>query len=321
MEKIYLAPMEGITSYIFRNAHHKYFGGIDKYFTPFLAPNQAHAFMPREKRDVLPAHNEGVPVVPQILTNRAEHFIKTAKELKNMGYQEINLNLGCPSGTVVSKNRGSGFLRDLEGLDAFLDEIFEKLDIKISIKTRLGIEDPEEFLPILEIYDQFPLEELIIHPRVQKDFYKYQPRMEMFALAQTQSKHPLCYNGNLFSVAGYQKWQEEWDEVEAIMLGRGAIANPALPIRIKGGKDLTKEDFLKFHDEICSGYQTWMNGDRNVLFKMKELWFYFGSLFPDGKKQLKKIKKSQNLRDYEAAVAALCQQCQMDTERGFLPGV
>ncbi|OLR63334.1 diguanylate cyclase [Anaerostipes sp. 992a] len=319
--KIYLAPMEGITSYIFRNAHHKYFGGIDKYFTPFLAPNQAHAFMPREKRDVLPEHNEGLYVVPQILTNQAEHFMKAAKELKEMGYEEVNLNLGCPSGTVTAKRRGAGFLSDLEGLDDFLDQIFMELDMKISVKTRLGVEDPEEFYQLLEIYNQFPMEELIIHPRVQKDFYKNQPRMEYFSMAVEESKNPVCYNGNIFSREGYIEWKQQCPKVDLIMIGRGAIANPALSNAIRGESNLSKEDFLHFHDEVCQGYTTWMNGDRNVLFKMKELWYYFGCLFPDGKKQLKKIKKCQNLKAYDAAVKELVDGCQMQPERGFLSAV
>ncbi|MEE1312904.1 MAG: tRNA-dihydrouridine synthase family protein [Lachnospiraceae bacterium] len=319
--KIYFAPMEGITSYVFRNAHHKYFGGVDKYFTPFVTPSQAHCFMKREKRDVLPENNEGVPVIPQILTNQAGHFIKTAKELKSMGYEEVNLNLGCPSGTVVAKKRGAGFLADLENLESFLDEIFTKLDIKISVKTRLGIEDPEEFYDILELYNQFPMEELIIHSRIQKDFYKYDPRMEMFDVAVKESKNPLCYNGNLFSVNGYKEWKKKFPNVPCIMLGRGAIANPALPLAIKGKNNLSKEDFLKFHDEVCQQYEGWMQGDKNVLFKMKELWFYYGSLFPEGKKYLKKIKKSQNLKDYHEIVYQLVKQCEMNADRGFLSAV
>lgn len=315
--KVYFAPMEGITSYIFRNAHHKYFGGVDKYFTPFIAPNQAHCFTSREMRDILPEHNEGLCIVPQILTSKAEHLIRTARELKEMGYEEININLGCPSGTVVAKKRGAGFLSVPDLLDEYLDEIFQTLDMKVSIKTRLGIEDPEEFQELLEIYNQYPMEELIVHPRVQKDFYKGLPRMESFALAMKESKNKLCYNGNLFNQKQYEQWKEAYPAIDAVMIGRGAIANPQLPMYMLEGKRLKKDEFLAFHEEICHGYEEWMNGDRNVLFKMKELWFYFGTIFPDGKKYLKKIKKSQKVKDYMAAVEELVKNCELDERIGF----
>ena len=181
--KLYLAPLEGITGWIFRRALHECFGGFDKYFVPFIRPNQMGHFSAREKKDILPDHNEGMYTVPQILTNRPEDFIRTAAKLKEYGYGEINLNLGCPSKTVVTKGRGAGFLAYPDRLDDFLYEVFQKCDIRISVKTRLGMEEPEEFGPILEIYNKYPLEELIIHPRVQKDFYKNTPNMEAFAEA------------------------------------------------------------------------------------------------------------------------------------------
>lgn len=309
--KIYFAPMEGITSYIFRNAHHKYFGGVDKYFTPFLAPNQAHCFMPREKRDILPEHNEGILVVPQILTNQAEHFIKTARALKEYGYEEVNLNLGCPSGTVTAKKRGSGFLSDPDALDEFLDRIFAEVDMRISVKTRIGVSEPEEFETLLEIYNEYPMEELIVHPRLQKDFYQGLPRMKWFDRAAEQSSHKLCYNGNIFSLADYQRWKMNYPDIPSVMLGRGAVSDPSLPLQICGEQRMEKDTFLAFHQEICDGYQTWQCGDKNVLFKMKELWFYFGMLFPDGKRYLKKIKKSQKLKDYFDQVIMLVEQCEM----------
>lgn len=321
--KLYFAPMEGITSYIFRNAHQTYFGGIDKYFTPFIAPNQAHCFSSREKRDILPEHNEGISVVPQILTNQAEHFIKTARELKHMGYKEVNLNLGCPSGTVTAKKRGAGFLSELEQLDCFLDRIFTDLDMKISIKTRLGVNHPEEFEALLEIYNDYPLEELIIHPRIQKDFYKGLPRDDWYQLAVRESKNTLCYNGNIFSTYQYQKWKQKFPDTKLLMLGRGAIANPALPLAIQNADKansigrLDIDTFLSFHQEICDGYLQWQNGEKNVLFKMKELWFYFGSLYPDANKLLKKIKKAQKLKDYYVAVDELVRTYTPEDEMGF----
>ena len=160
--KYYLAPMEGITGFIYRNSYEKFFGGIDKYFAPFVVPNSSKSLKTKELRDVLPENNKGINLVPQILTNDSEGFILTAKKLKDLGYNEINLNLGCPSGTVVGKKRGSGFLVHKEELDKFLEEIFKIDDIKISIKTRLGMDKPEEFYELIKIYNKYPMEELII---------------------------------------------------------------------------------------------------------------------------------------------------------------
>jgi len=143
--KFYFAPMEGLTGYVYRNAHHDYFDKVDKYFSPFIFANQSKGFTSRELNDILPVNNQGIVLIPQLLTNHAADFIHTAKKLKQLGYNEINLNLGCPSGTVVSKNRGSGFLYHKEDLDAFLDKIFTQSVTKISIKTRIGKNDPEEF--------------------------------------------------------------------------------------------------------------------------------------------------------------------------------
>ena len=172
---LYLAPLEGITGHIYRNALHQCFDGFDKYFIPFISPNQKGHFSTREKKDVMPEHNQGMYAVPQILTNNVEDFLCTAKKLGDYGYKEVNLNLGCPSRTGVTKGRGAGFLDEPQKLDRFLDKVFEECNLEISIKTRIGMEDPEEFETILPIYNKYPLKELIIHPRVQKEFYKNTP--------------------------------------------------------------------------------------------------------------------------------------------------
>lgn len=192
----YLAPMEGITTYIYRNAYAKYFGHIDKYFTPFIASKKMNT---REVRDILPENNEGIEVVPQILTNRVDDFLAIAEKIASYGYQTVNLNLGCPSGTVTAKKRGAGFLSVPDELDAFLYEIYEKCPLRISIKTRLGIYDLEEWEDLLDIYAKYPIDELIIHTRLQKEFYAGKTHPEAYALAQSR----LCNNAkaNLPSAA------------------------------------------------------------------------------------------------------------------------
>ena len=307
--KYYLAPLEGITGYIFRNTLREIFGDVDKCFTPFIAPNENRPMNTRERTDVLPEHNEGIFLVPQILTNRADHFLTTAKEIADMGYEEINLNLGCPSGTVVAKKRGAGFLSEPEKLEAFLEEIYDKSPVKISIKTRLGIYEPEEFYEILEIYERFPVSELIIHPRVQKDFYKNNPRMEVFRQAAERSRLPVCYNGDLCSVSDIEEFRKDFPDMDCVMIGRGALRNPAIfrMLREKGVPDA--EELRRFHDLLVERYYERMSDDRNVLFKMKELWSYLIYSFEDAEKYGKKIRKAQKLEDYREAVRRLFAEC------------
>lgn len=303
--KYYLAPMEGITGYIYRNSYNKYFNNIDKFFTPFITPNTSKSFKTKELRDLLPENNEGLNVVPQILTNDSEGFISTAKKLKELGYNEINLNLGCPSGTVVSKYRGSGFLAKREELDKFLDEIFKMDDMKISIKTRIGKDKPEEFYELINIYNKYPLEELIIHPRTREDFYGNKPNLEIFKDALSLSKSSVCYNGDIFTVKDYNNFIDCFPSVEKIMIGRGILANPGLLDDIKESKSLDKEKLKEFHNEIFMNYRKVFNEDKNAIYRMKELWGYMIYIFSDDKKYIKKIKKAQRLEDYNEAVLSL----------------
>lgn len=303
--KFYFAPLEGISGYIYRNAYHTYFGQIDKYFIPFIMPNQFGHLSSREKNDILPEHNEGMFAVPQILTNSADDFIRTAAKLQKFGYQEVNLNLGCPSKTVVTKGRGSGFLAFPDKLDHFLDEIFEKTKMKISIKTRIGLESPEEFGRLLEIYNQYPLEELIIHPRLQTDMYKNTPNWEIFADALEKCKSSVCYNGDIFTVEDYKRFTEHFPEVSCVMMGRGILSNPGLVCQIRQKTPLEKETLKAFHDKVYGDYQKVLSGDKTILFKMKELWFYMAPVFTNHEKYVKKIRKSEKLAVYEKAVEAL----------------
>ena len=303
--KFYFAPMEGITGYVYRNAHHRYFPGIDKYFSPFIQPNQNQTFHSREINDILPEHNQNVPLVPQILTNHADYFVNTADKLKQMGYQEVNLNLGCPSKTVVSKRKGSGFLGDTIRLKQFLEEIFSRLDMEISIKTRIGLHEPEEFYELMEIYHSFPLKELIIHPRTQKDFYKNIPHMDVFEKALGTGRHKICYNGDLTSEEDVRNLSEQFPEVESIMIGRGVLADPAIARKIKGGDGADKAEMRHFHDMLYEAYCEEMSGERTVLYKMKELWFYLASSFTNSRPYAKKIKKEEKCAVYEKIIEEL----------------
>ena len=301
---LYFAPLEGIGGYIYRNAQADYFEKADKYFSPFLAPNQNRSISPKEYKDIAPEHNEGIYLVPQIMANNAEVFLKAVQELEQLGYKEINLNLGCPSRTVVTKYRGAGFLAKPDALEQFLEEVYSKLNIRLSLKTRLGMEDEEEFEHLLDIYNKFPVSELIIHPRVQTDYYKNTPRMESFLNALEKSKNPVVYNGDIFNKEKYQQVMKQMD-VSGVMLGRGVLANPALFGEIRGTEKLSKERLWEFHERLLADYTQEMSGERNVLFKMKELWFYLEWSFTNTEKYEKKIRKAQHLSDYRLVVKQL----------------
>ena len=316
---LYFAPMEGITGYIYRRAYHSCFHPMDMYFTPFIAPKQDKTLNSREKNDILPEHNQGMQVVPQILTNRAEDFIRTAEKIREFGYQEVNLNLGCPSGTVVSKKKGAGFLGEPEALDRFLEEIFRRLDMDISIKTRLGIEDGEEFYRLLDIYNKYPLHELVIHPRVQADYYKNSPDWKVFRDALQISRNRVVYNGDIFSVGDYERFTSSFPEAGAVMLGRGVLANPGLPGLLCGGRQPSVQEIKQFLDRLVSDYREVLSGERDVLFRMKELWYYMGFLFTNPEKYVKKIKKAQRLCDYEEAVRALFREQELAEGGAFRP--
>lgn len=312
--KKYIAPLEGITGFVYRNALEKYYGEkIDKYFAPFIVPRPKKGMQNSERRDLLPENNQTLELVPQILTNQADAFCSLAHRIHaEFGYNEINLNLGCPSGTVVSGGKGAGFLAKTEELNRFLENIFKQAEVKISIKTRLGILDEDEFDRVLAIYNQYPISELIIHPRVQKDMYRKAVHMEAFCRALENCKMPVCYNGDIYTAADYQeklsKIQEVLDgeeKVIAVMYGRGIIGNPSLVQQIEGGKMTDKKTLQQFHDTILNGYEKIMDSDNATLFRMKELWMYMHHLFQAPEKPMKMIKKSQNLSTYHLAVAEL----------------
>ncbi len=302
--KIYFAPLEGVTTYIFRNAYHAIYGHIDKYYAPFISPADNCPMTPRERKDITPENNKGIHLVPQILTCRSDHFIEAAKELQKMGYSEVNLNLGCPSGTVCAKGKGSGFLQDRSALSKFLDDVYsysESENMKISIKTRLGYQVPEEFYDLLEIFNAFPVSELIVHPRIRTKFYKGEPRKEYFAYALEHAKCPLVYNGNIFSCKDYEDYSAAFDcDLDPVMTGRGLVSDPSLADKLKGFTSET--DFAKLkklHDTIYHEYQKVLSPDINVLYKMRELWTYWQVLFDGQERDIRHLLKAKKYAEYE----------------------
>lgn len=307
--KIYLAPMEGLTGYVFRQTLAEHFGGVDKYFTPFITPAAKGSLGHKILQDILPQNNPGQVLVPQILTDNAEGFIEMCNRLSTFGYSHFNLNLGCPSGTVVAKGRGAGFLAYPEQLNRFLEDIF-KTDYKISIKTRLGMTDPQQFNRLLAIYNQYPLEELIIHPRTRADMYKNPVNREMYAYAVANTGHSLCYNGDIFDLQCLEQLKP-FIGSSNIMLGRGLVINPMLALETKQGKCRSSSKIQAFYKELLYRYSLVMPGQVPLLHKMKEALTYALMAYEPEPKVAKAIKKAKTREELALAMDALFTNCKL----------
>ena len=320
--KLYTAPLEGVTGFAWRKAHSEIFGCADKYFSPFLSPTEHHSFTTRELRDITQGEKN---LVPQILASKADHFVWATEYVMELGYSEVNLNLGCPSGTVVSKGKGSGMLRDTEALDRFLDEIFERLGgrlcgepggnlgeepggnlgeahdgLKISVKTRTGLNDSSNWPAILDVFNKYPISELIIHPRAKTEMYKGKANRELFLDTMKKTELPLVYNGDVATPD-----DEALSFGCPVMVGRGLIRRPALFREIRGGKSASRSELASFHDLVLEYYQIYISGDSQILHKMKEFWHYFEDNFDAPDSLLKKIYKSKSLSEYKMAVSSV----------------
>lgn len=295
------APLEGLTDYIYRRVHHKYFPGVDRYYTPFLSPTVHRHLTPKETREIPPADTLEFPVVPQLLTKVSEDFLWMARTCQELGYNEVNLNLGCPSGTVTAKGKGAGMLKDLDALDAFLEDIFHNATIPISIKTRIGFDSPKEFDAILNIYNRYPVKELIIHPRVRSAFYNGDVDMEAFSHAVGTSRIPLCYNGNLCSTDQIKTFSSQFPQIDAVMLGRGLIGDPGM--LTPGGT--TPETLAQFHEELLESYIAAFGGSRNAMFRLKEHWRHLLCKFEESERLGKQLRKTTDLNEYKSITSQI----------------
>lgn len=297
----YFAPLEGLTDSIYRRLHHEYFPGLDRYYTPFFSPTIHRFLTPREQRELPKADSVNFKVVPQLLTKNAEDFLWMAQVALDLGYEEVNLNLGCPSGTVVSKGKGSGMLSNPDGLDAFLDKVYYEAKIPVSIKTRVGVNSPEEFPRLMEIFNRYPVKELTIHPRIRKDFYEDGIREEAFRYALESSRNPICFNGNLCSVKQIADFHEQYPQVEAVMIGRGLIGDPGMLVP-RGSKADTME---RFYNALLEEYLVAFGGSRNAMFRLKENWRYLLCRFEGSEKLGKRLRKTTDLAEYKSITSEI----------------
>lgn len=292
----YFAPLEGLTDSIYRRLHHKYFPGVDRYYTPFFSPTVHRNLTPREERELPPADSLNVQVIPQLLTKNPEDFLWMSKVCLDRGYSEVNLNLGCPSGTVVSKGKGSGMLADPEGLQRFLESVFKSAPLPVSVKTRIGLNNPEECPHLLDLFNQFPISELTVHPRVRKDFYDKPIRWDWFRYCLENSKNRICYNGDLCTLEALEAFHGQFPQVYSVMIGRGLIGDPGM--LTPGGT--TSSTLEAFYDALLEEYLIAFGGSRNAMFRLKENWRYLLCRFDDVEKLGKQLRKTTDLSEYKA---------------------
>mgnify|MGYP004697837563 FL=1 len=301
----YVAPMEGLTDRVWRQAHQKWFGWAGapaKYYAPFLSPPENRVLIKKKMAELAPEANPGAPVVPQLLAKDGALAAWMVGQLRQLGYTEVNLNFGCPSGTVTAKGKGSGMLRDLDKLDAFLAALFAEAEGPLTVKTRLGVEKPEEFAAVLEVYNRYPIAELTIHPRVMRQQYRGIADREAFAKALPECRMPVCYNGDLTTVEQLQALEADFPTVQSLMVGRGIIADPALFRQALGGPAATKEELRGYLDDLYQGYTALFGSAGCAISRMKGHWFYLIHRFEGSERLEKQLRKLREPWEYETVV-------------------
>lgn len=304
--KIYQAPLQGFTDFSFRNVYSEVFGEIDKYFIPYLSFSKGREVKRSQLREVLPENNMVLPVIPQVLFSDQAELFDLITILTDYGYEEINLNLGCPYPMATNKGRGASWLEKPDALNDIFKQLFSKgFPAKFSVKMRAGMTNDQDAKAIFEILNQFPLEEIIFHPRTANQMYTGKANPLLFAEALSLVKKPLVYNGDLFSEADLQELKTLLPEQKIWMIGRGLLINPTLALQLKGevweSKELRKK-MKEFHDQLLEAYSVRLQGDSHILMKMNQFWSYFSESFENPHKAMKLVKKAGSLLKYNAAV-------------------
>ena len=300
------SPLQGFTDFRFRNAFHRYFGGIDTFYSPYIKLNGKLVIKGSYERDILPENNTTLEVIPQIITNDAEEFLFVANYVQQLGYKELNWNLGCPYPMVAKCGMGSGLISNTSQIEHILKRVHNETDIIVSMKMRMGYENPTEILDVFPILEQYPIKNIAIHARIGKQLYKGGVDLDSFQKCLDTSKQKIYYNGDITSVEKFRMMQERFPSIDHWMIGRGLIADPFLPSMIKNNTtEYPKnklEIFEAFHDTIYQEYDAYLSGPTPIRMKMLGFWEYFSESFSNPQKTFKKIKKTGNSKNYEIAV-------------------
>jgi len=303
--ELYLAPLQGLTDWIFRESYYQHIGTFDKTFAPFIRAQGGEFYRPSQCNDILPEHNQLQKPIPQFLGNDAVSFQRFEDLCLEHQYSEVNINLGCPFPVVVKKRMGAGMLSHPTEIAQLFEEIFAKTKLTVSVKCRLGQNDVSEFEQLIPIFNDFPLVEMIIHPRVGKQMYKGEVHYEAFARYASMLKQPICYNGDILNLSDIEKIQALSPQINRFMLGRGILQNPFLLAEIKQ-QELTKPEKINmlrdFHSSIIERCKEKYSGDLHMLRRFEELWEYHADGFEGGRKIYKQVKKCNTLAKYEGVI-------------------
>ena len=299
--KLYLAPLRGITDYIYRNTFSKHFDGFDAAVAPFIPTSKTIRANPSHLKDVLPENNSAMPIVPQIICNNHESFIPLARQLFDLGYETVNWNLGCPFPMVAKKQRGSGLLPYPDKIDHFLEKTVPAIPNRLSIKVRLGRKTPDDLFKLIPIFNRYPLQDIIIHPRLGIQMYEGEPNLDAFESCLAMTHHRIMYNGDITDLKSFKDLAARFTTTDSWMIGRGAIINPFLPAIVKAGRDNFNNQvnaFRHFYEELFEEYQKVFSGPGHLLERMKGFWTYFSQAFKDGRKIRKKVHRTLKLQRY-----------------------
>lgn len=303
---LYLAPLQGLTVSFYRNLYHQYFGGIDTYYAPFIATTHMRKTKSTIFKDLYAENNNPeIKVIPQLLGNDGEDFRFYAQAITKLGYDEVNWNIGCPYPTVTKKKKGSGLLPHPDLIETFLDEACKDSSYKVSVKMRLGLHDVEEGMKVMELLNKYPLKNVILHGRTGDQRYGGTVNLDAFDVLYKECKHPLIYNGDIFTYEDYQRIQERFPHIDSFMLGRGALRDPFLPSIIKNGGETQDNELEKIkclHDEVFKYYEDYLSGETHLCDRMKEFWIYLSDHLDPSGKMFKKIKKAKNKNAYLSVV-------------------
>ena len=311
------SPLQGFTDFRFRNAFHHYFGGIDTFYAPYIRLNGKLDIKKSYQRDLLPENNSVSELIPQVMTNDPDEFLFVTKYIQELGYTELNWNLGCPYPMVTKRGMGSGLICNPEKIAAVLDRVYSETNVTVSMKMRLGYENSDEILNAFPVLNTYPLKNIAIHARIGKQLYKGGVDLDAFQRCIAATKHKLYYNGDITSVSSFKALQNNFPSIDHWMIGRGLISDPFLPSMIKNDTTEYPKDrlaiFSAFHDTIYHEYDAALSGPTPIKMKMLGFWEFFSKSFHNPKKAFKKIKKAQNPSAYKTAVREI-----INAEKAFI---
>ena len=309
-DQLILAPIRGVTNFIYRNALESTFGGADSALAPYIVTKESGELNKRQLADLNPSNNL-LPTTAQILTKDVEQFLHATSAYKALGVTRVNLNMGCPYPMAANRTKGSGLLLHPIRVREILTEIKEKCPIEFTVKIRLGRESPEEIKKIIPIINELQIDDFTIHARLGKQIYKGDVDIKGFQECIPLLDKVPCYNGDIKSVADFLRIQEKLPQVNRWMIGRGVLSNPALLSQIRGrsfNEQAYRSHLFEMHKRISTGYLELDNAKSDFLTRMREQWMYLKDIFENEHKVFKKIKKAKSIEHYNDAIDWIFEQ-------------